>query len=54
MWEEMSLYKKHWMRTLPEVFYPALAAVGVDFQLVGDQQTKNVLLFYGFKDGFQL
>lgn len=32
MWEEMSLYKKHRMRTLPEVFYPALAAVGLPFK----------------------
>ncbi|XP_037630108.1 probable G-protein coupled receptor 139 [Sebastes umbrosus] len=30
MWRErMSLQKKHWMVTLQEVFYPALAAVGI-------------------------
>ncbi|XP_035511820.1 probable G-protein coupled receptor 139 [Morone saxatilis] len=27
--EDMSLQKKHWMVTLQEVFYPALAAVGI-------------------------
>lgn len=29
LWENMSLQKKHWMVTLQEVFYPALAAVGI-------------------------
>lgn len=27
--EDMSLQRKHWMVTLQEVFYPALAAVGI-------------------------
>lgn len=27
--EDMSLQTKHWMVTLQEVFYPALAAVGL-------------------------
>lgn len=27
--EDMSFQKKHWMVTLQEVFYPALAAVGI-------------------------
>lgn len=29
LWEDMGLQKKHWMVTLQEVFYPALAAVGL-------------------------
>lgn len=29
LWENMSLQKKHWMVTLQEVYYPALAAVGI-------------------------
>ena len=29
LWEDMSFQKKHWMVTLQEVFYPALAAVGL-------------------------
>lgn len=27
--QDMSLQKKHWMVTLQEVFYPALAALGI-------------------------
>ena len=34
--EDMSTQKKHWMVTLQEVFYPALAAVGIPCKYADD------------------
>lgn len=37
--EDMSPQKQHWMVTLQEVFYPALAAVGIPCKYIQTHQS---------------
>lgn len=42
--EDMNLQKKHWMVTLQEIFYPALAAVGIPCKYINTQCQELELL----------